>query len=103
MLFPHGLRSVLWIDAGRSQKLQLLHAIPVRCVYHVGLDREIIIYEVRGESAVGADSTDFGGRQKYVLRAFIGKEAPNCVLLPKVELFTAAQDEIVIARRPQAA
>ena len=63
------LRRQLGVDAGRAEEHQLLGAVDMRRVDHIGRNRQIVVEEFGAQRVVGDDAADLGRRQKHHLRA----------------------------------
>ena len=74
------------VNAGTSQKHQLLHLIYKSTVNHIHFQNHIIVHKVSRMIAVGYDTAHFRCRQKYVLRFFLTKKLFHLLLIAKVQL-----------------
>ena len=93
----HGLRGEFRINAGRSQKLELLHARVIRGVDNVDLDGEIIVEKLRRTHAIGENSTDARGREEYVFGPFRFKKLAHGRAVAKIELVVGPNDQPMVA------
>ena len=82
----HRLGSHSGVNAGTSQKHQLLHLIYKSTVNHIHFQNHIIVHKVSRMIAVGYDTAHFRCRQKYVLRFFLTKKLFHLLLIAKVQL-----------------
>ena len=89
-IFPQRLGREPRIDAGRAEEHQLLGAIDVRGVDHIGRDDQIVVEKLGAQRIVGDDAADLGRRQKHRLRAFGREPAKHRRLIAQIDL--AARD-----------
>ena len=95
VFFLHRLRRELGIDAARAEEQQPLHAMLPGRVDHVGLDGEVVAYELGRIGVVGDDATHLGRGEKDVVRLFLREEGFGGSGVGEVQLGVGAQQELV--------
>ncbi len=95
MLFLHGLGSEFWIDAGRTEKKELLAPTLIGCINDVGLDKEIVADKVGRKAVIGMDSADLCRREKDIVRLVGGKECVDSSLIGQVQFNMGAGQDFV--------
>ena len=96
-VFLHGLRCHAGVDAGGTEKLQLLAAVLPSRVDGVHLQRHVVIHEVGQCFLIGHDAADLGSSKEHILRLFLCEELFHSILTGQVQFFVGAGDDIGIA------
>ena len=91
------------VDAARTEEEQSLHTGQIRCVQGVGLDRQVVVDEVRREAVVGHDAAHLGGSQKDEFRPLELEKGLRRALVGQIEFGARAQDQVGVSGRLQAA
>jgi len=100
-VLSHGLARVARIDAGRSQKQQLLDAGRMGGPYHVELDRKIVDQEIDRKGIVGRDPADLAGGQEYGIWLHLGEPTRDVVAACEIERGVCrAQQHAVFRAQP---
>ncbi len=73
------------------------------CIDNVVLNAQVLQKEVRGAGGIGMDAAYSGRCQEDVFGRVLGKEAFNRRGVLQVQLCMAAQDQLTVAARLQAA
>ena len=91
------------IDAARSQETELLRAVPVGGVDHVGLDQQIVADEVGRVRVVRDDAADLGRGHEHVGRPLLREEALDGGRVAQVDGCTRRADHVAEAARGERA
>lgn len=100
-VFAHGLGHGPGVDAARAQKQQLVHAMLMGSLDHVGLDHQVLVDEVGRVGVVGMDAPHLGGRQIHLVRLLRAEELRDRCLIGQVEFGMSAGDDVVLPGLPE--
>jgi len=99
MFLLHWLGTVLGVDARRTEEEELLHAVPVGGIDHVGLDLYIVADEIGGVGVVGQNASHLRRGQEDIVWAFLFEEAADRRLVGQVQFAAVAQEKILVPFR----
>lgn len=89
-----GLGTLTWVDAGGTQKQQVIDPGTPGLVDHIRLDGQVLLDEFRRVAVVGDNPAHLGGGQKHIIR-FLGLEKrPYGLLLGQIQLGMGPGDDI---------
>ena len=98
-VLAHRLFCMLWVDARRAQKQQLLNIVLMRGLNDVGLDHQVVIDKICRVNVVSLNAANFCRCQIHLIDLMLFEKSLNRLLVKQVQRVTASRDNPAIPQR----